>query len=218
MSETVSIVKRARTDDQKRLRRRVILDAADKQFREVGFEAFSMAELGRRTGVAKGTLYLYFETREELLLTLYCAKLAAWADSMVQSVSNGTSDEAFASAFYHKSYADPSFLPLMSRLDSVIEHNVSLDTLIQTKRAMAMHLHQLSHAIAPRLELSSSQAFDAIRSLGSLLLGAAQVDAGPGLEDEDLPDDVRDFMQAFSSKGIFAANARRILAGIRAGA
>ena len=63
--------KRARTDEQKSLRRQSILDAAESLFREGGFEAFSMAKLAKLTGVVKGTLYLYFETREEVFLVLY---------------------------------------------------------------------------------------------------------------------------------------------------
>ena len=59
--------KRARTDEQKLLRRQSILDAAEKLFREGGFESFSMAKLAKLTGVVKGTLYLYFETREEVV-------------------------------------------------------------------------------------------------------------------------------------------------------
>ena len=59
--------KRARTDEQKLLRRQSILDAAEKLFREGGFESFSMTKLAKLTGVVKGTLYLYFETREEVV-------------------------------------------------------------------------------------------------------------------------------------------------------
>lgn len=53
----------ARHDDQKSRRRAAILDAADRLLREEGFDTFAMAPLARRAGIAKGTLYLYFETR-----------------------------------------------------------------------------------------------------------------------------------------------------------
>ena len=48
-----------------------ILEAADTHFRQVGFEKFSMEVLSRDLDVARGTLYRYFSTREELLLNLY---------------------------------------------------------------------------------------------------------------------------------------------------
>ena len=41
--------------------------------------SFSMANLAKLAGVAKGTLYLYFATREEVFLALYGQALCAGA-------------------------------------------------------------------------------------------------------------------------------------------
>jgi AcrR family transcriptional regulator len=217
VSEAPIPPKRARTATEKLTRRRVLLQAAQVQFCERGFEGFSMAELARQAGVAKGTLYLYFETREEVLLTLYCDALDTWQASLVRTVPPKCSHAAFADAFYAAAHADALFLPLMSRLDSVIEHNVSLTTLIDAKRAMARQIAALTEYLTQRLDLTPAQAFDAIRSLASLLLGAAQVDLGPELNEYDVPEDVRRLTEAFASEPLFVSNACRILRGIRAG-
>ena len=190
--------------------------AADAHFADVGFEAFSMAELARRAGVAKGTLYLYFETREQVLLTLYCEKLDHWVCAVRSSVPSKTTDRQFATALYETAYAEPSMLPLLARLDSVIEHNVSTETLIHAKRTMANLITRLSEDIAPKLQLPAKKAFDVIGALGALLLGASQVDAGPRVDDRDLPEDVIAFANAFASKNLFVTNACRIVAGVRA--
>ena len=58
MSSVVAINQRARTAEQKALRRRAVLEAAETYFLEVGYEAFSMANLAKSIGIAKGTLYL----------------------------------------------------------------------------------------------------------------------------------------------------------------
>ena len=137
MSEPVAIARRARTNEQKELRRQTILTAAAELFSEVGFEAFSMAALGRRAGVVKGTLYLYFESREEVLLALHGQKLTAWRGAVEAALADARSDKQFAALLYGTAYADPALLGLMSRLDSVIEHNVSITTLIDAKRLMA---------------------------------------------------------------------------------
>jgi len=79
VSIVVEINQRARTEEQKALRRQAVLEAAEAYFHEVGYEAFSMAQLARRAGVVKGTLYLYFKTREELFLTLYEQSLVRWS-------------------------------------------------------------------------------------------------------------------------------------------
>ena len=72
---------RARTQDQKHFRRQQILDAAKMHFEDVGYESFSMANLAKLAGVAKGTLYLYFATREEVFLALYAKPFYAGAMS-----------------------------------------------------------------------------------------------------------------------------------------
>jgi AcrR family transcriptional regulator len=60
---------------QTRERRRVerhngILDAAEAVFLHKGFEAATMEEVADRAAVAKGTLYLYFPSKEDLFLGL----------------------------------------------------------------------------------------------------------------------------------------------------
>lgn len=51
---------------RKAQRRRQILDAALAVFAEQGFAAARLDDIAARTGVAKGTLYLYFESKEAL--------------------------------------------------------------------------------------------------------------------------------------------------------
>ena len=217
MPQALASSTRARTDAQKRARRHAILAAAEAHLAEVGFEAFSMAEVGKHTRVAKGTLYLYFATREELLLALYCQALESWERAVDSMTHHGMSDVEFAGGFYAAAHANPLFLPLTSRLDSVIEHNVSLDSLIRAKRFMASLLDRLANTLAPRIGLTAEQSFDALSALSSLQLGVAQIEAGPTVQELNVPEDVRRFAQAFAPEDIFTRNACRILTGIRHG-
>jgi len=47
-------------------KRRQIIDGARAVFLAQGFDAASMGEIARRAGVSKGTLYVYFDNKEEL--------------------------------------------------------------------------------------------------------------------------------------------------------
>jgi AcrR family transcriptional regulator len=51
-------------------RRQAILDAALTEFAERGFEAARLDDIAARAGVAKGTLYLYFDDKEKLFEAL----------------------------------------------------------------------------------------------------------------------------------------------------
>jgi AcrR family transcriptional regulator len=83
MGSVIAINQRARSEEQKTLRRNAVLKVAELYFLEVGYEAFSMSHLAKKAGVAKGTLYLYFETREEIFLTLYEQSLIRWSQIFI---------------------------------------------------------------------------------------------------------------------------------------
>ena len=61
---------RARTDEAKDQRRMLLLEAALEEFYERGFAAARMSDIATRAGLSKGTLYLYFTSKEDLFLSL----------------------------------------------------------------------------------------------------------------------------------------------------
>lgn len=54
-----------------------IVDVATALFAEQGFSATRLDEVARRAGVAKGTVYLYFDTKEDLYRAVARAALEA---------------------------------------------------------------------------------------------------------------------------------------------
>ena len=48
-----------------------ILEAAVRVFAQNGYHGSSMARVAREAGVAAGTIYLYFERKQDLLITLF---------------------------------------------------------------------------------------------------------------------------------------------------
>lgn len=67
MSPTQS---RARTIKPPEQRRQEILDAAARLFHEKGFEETTVQDVARAAGVASGTVYLYFSSKEKILTEL----------------------------------------------------------------------------------------------------------------------------------------------------
>ena len=208
---------RARTQDQKHFRRQQILDAAKAHFEAVGYESFSMANLAKQAGVAKGTLYLYFATREEVFLALYGQSLLRWSDLFINSLRGDMSDRDYCQSLHNTAMADDGFVPLLVRLEHMIEHNVSFERLIETKRLFAARIKLIAQASAPVLDLTQVQATDLIKAMGILLIGVSGADQGPSLHDETVPDDVQGFIDSFASENIFVTNACFIISGLRAG-
>jgi AcrR family transcriptional regulator len=206
---------RARRDAEKTERREAILAAAGALLSDEGIDAFSMAALGKRAGIAKGTLYLYFETREEVLLALFFERMAAWTETLAEEIEAGMGVDAFVELYRSTSLADPTFMALRARLSSVIEHNVSLERLIETKRTVADVLQRLAPQVEAALGLVAGKGALALAGMETLLVGAAQMDAGPCLDDRELPEDVRAMTQMFTSSNLFTTFAGALLVGLR---
>ncbi|MFO8037022.1 MAG: TetR/AcrR family transcriptional regulator [Anaerolineales bacterium] len=51
-------------------RKKQIINAAQKVFSELGFHEARMSDIAEESGLSKGTLYLYFESKDEIILNL----------------------------------------------------------------------------------------------------------------------------------------------------
>lgn len=216
MSSVVEINQRARSAEQKELRRQAVLEAAEAYFLDVGYEAFSMAQLARKAGVVKGTLYLYFKSREELFLTLYEQSLIRWSQVFMGYLTDSLTSRRYAQTLYTTAMADGSFVPLLIRLEHVIEHNVATERLIQSKRIFMRQVETLATPTSTSLALNHAQAIEVVKTMGVLLVGATRSDQMPSLDGEELPEDVEGLIASFSSEPLFVKNAVRIIEGIRA--
>jgi TetR/AcrR family transcriptional regulator, fatty acid metabolism regulator protein len=68
--------------DGREARRRQILAAAIRIFAEHGFFASRTRDIAAAAGVAEGTIYLYFEGKDDLLLTAFREKVAEFSASV----------------------------------------------------------------------------------------------------------------------------------------
>ena len=64
-------------------KRNAILDAATRVFAERGLTAAPTSEISRRAGVADGTLFTYFKTKDDLINALYREIKLQLADAMM---------------------------------------------------------------------------------------------------------------------------------------
>ena len=55
-----------------------IIDAAVRVFARNGYYNSRVSDIAREAGIASGTIYLYFKTKDEILVTLFREKMAEW--------------------------------------------------------------------------------------------------------------------------------------------
>ncbi len=118
---------RAMTEEQKRLRRADILKVALHRFSLMPYGQLNMADTADAAGVAKGTLYLYFRSKEEMFLAVYSDELDAWFDELdaaLAAAEGGVSIAAFLQLLGDSLASRPELLRLMAILHTVLEQNV----------------------------------------------------------------------------------------------
>ncbi|MCA9705565.1 MAG: TetR family transcriptional regulator [Myxococcales bacterium] len=152
---------RARHPEQKEQRRATILRVARQMLDESGLEGLTLSALARRVGLAKSNVYRYFESREAILLEVFRADFDDWAEELSTRLRGLRSKrrarrlvELMASTYA----ARERLCKLMSILPSVIEHNVSVDTIREANAQLierTQRLAEVMHHVVPELSIEA---------------------------------------------------------------
>ena len=76
MSEVAEAAPPSRREQQKEARRLALVDAALAVFSRVGYAAAKIDDVAEEAGVSKGTVYLYFDSKEQLFEGMVKAKMS----------------------------------------------------------------------------------------------------------------------------------------------
>jgi TetR/AcrR family fatty acid metabolism transcriptional regulator len=71
-----------------------IIDAAVRVFARSGFYNSRVSDIAREAGIASGTIYLYFKTKDEILVTLFREKMAAFVAALRTEIARERDPEA----------------------------------------------------------------------------------------------------------------------------
>lgn len=195
---------RARSPDAKRARRQSILKTAEQILRSDGFDAFTMNSLAKTTGLAKGTLYLYFSSREELVLALYIHLNDDWVDRFLLAEKAHLPPDyaALCTRFYQSFAADALLVDLAGRAASGLEPYVATPAKVTAKRAYARAARRISGMFYQNFDCDPAQAQRLAWAFLAALSGAQQ----RAIEMQDnsvLPEDLRKLGQIMSCKDVF---------------
>lgn len=129
----MAVKQRARNEEDKVARRQAILAVAARLLGHQQYHRITMAEVARRCSLAKGTLYLYFRSKEELFLATLEQELAAWFDVLLDELSALTpgpddAPERFSAAVTRTLCERETLIDLLPLLHTVLEQNIDVDT------------------------------------------------------------------------------------------
>jgi AcrR family transcriptional regulator len=146
--------RRAIRDEDKRQRRLVILDITWRLFQDTPYQVITMSEVAERAGLAKGTLYLYFKTKEELFLAIQDEQLQAWfdvVDAQLQAAPGECSIPQVAGMICSTLEERPALTRLLAILHTVLEQNIDFDTALRFKRMLLERIARTGALLERRL-------------------------------------------------------------------
>lgn len=134
---------RARSEEQRQIRRRAILDTTAAMLDEMPVAEVSLNELSRRAGLAKSALSRYFESREAVLLELLDHFMQTWLTELPGELAAGIDASLpaeqrarrLAEVLSGSLAARPVLCDLFGAQGGVLEHNVTLEVARRHKRA-----------------------------------------------------------------------------------
>ena len=172
---------RARSEEQRGVRRRAILDTAAGMLAEMPVAEVSLNELSRRAGLAKSNVLRYFDSREAVLL-----ELLDDADARLDPATRGRAPPApappasrWTSGF--DGWRGPWWQPwrrgrcsvaLVSAQASVLEHNISTDVALRFKRAAVADFRELVRVLLGTLPELGEAGAERFIAAASMLTGA----------------------------------------------
>src|SRR5262245_34142543 len=84
---TMPSVKRAYSDEEKQQRQQKIIEAAQILLTQKSYYSINMDDVAKTAGLAKGTVYLYFKTKEELFLSVFELQASAWFEEVENALT-----------------------------------------------------------------------------------------------------------------------------------
>ena len=135
-------------EKQRKEREALILQAAEEVLLEKGYHAMSMDEIAARVGVAKGTLYLHFARKDELVYRLFEDDM----ERVLQLIERVTTMEGDARAKLASIFESlyESFFDQHGQLLYTLYNSIEVNDALREKQHGVMH--QLADMVAGLLD------------------------------------------------------------------
>mgnify|MGYP003478078440 CR=1 FL=1 len=167
----MAIRQRAIQAEDKEERHQALLDAAERLLLRTPERVPSVAEVADEAGLAKGTVYLYFPSKEELLLALHERNVQGFFRALIAVLDGqGRVDVARILALTHEHMVEPPlFLPLAARVFGLMSQSIPAESAIAFKRRMAERLERAGaglerhfRTLAPGEEMQATEWWTAV--------------------------------------------------------
>lgn len=168
------VKQRARSDQAKEARREQLLEVAAQLWHENNFASITMLEVASRANLAKGTTYLYFQTKEELLLALLKRELENWFLELGLSLNKKVSltPKEFAQRITKSLVQRQALMRLICIQSSILEQNIDFERALEFKSFLLENALNASKLIEAKLEfLKRGEGMVLLQRINAFIIG-----------------------------------------------
>jgi TetR/AcrR family transcriptional regulator, fatty acid metabolism regulator protein len=138
---------RSLKEKQREEREALILQIAEEVLLERGYHETSMDEIASRVGIAKGTVYLHFPSKDDLIVAIFTRDMQEFLSHIDEVVDAQPSPKEKLEALYHLMYA--GLFNKRTRLFSTLYYSVDMRHLFVEKGKC---MHDLWEIVTNRVE------------------------------------------------------------------
>jgi len=166
-----SLMKRASTPEKRDARRAAILERARAWLGTRSFEEIRLSDLAAELGLVKGTIYLYFPTKQELFASILVEEAQAWWTELMSMPPGNRPGADFARTLATR----PLLLRLFSSLHSSIEPGFGAEALLAFKLWFADFARSAAVGFEARYEGIKGRGIVILLRIYALIVGASQL-------------------------------------------
>ena len=168
---------RATSKEERRAKRSRILAAARDLFENWSFQDISMQRIAGTSGSAKGTVYLYFATKEELFLALFDLAVEKWIEGLLAHFNESAEvlpSAEIAGLVASTLTAQPTLIRLFTLRNRCLNGDIRPEAAAAHKNNHRQLISRLAAALDRRTALSPEQATRWLLRTEVILTGLAQ--------------------------------------------
>jgi AcrR family transcriptional regulator len=143
------VFRRARSEENKRLRSEALVEAARALASEGGVASVTLTAMADRAGVHHSAVRRYFTSHKEVLLQLAGEGWVRWADTVRADLRGreSTTPRQLAETLAAGLAADPLFCDLLANVSLHLEHEVAIDRVVEFKRISMAAFADIADAV-----------------------------------------------------------------------
>jgi AcrR family transcriptional regulator len=216
------IRQRAIHSEDKEERHHAILDAAERLLSRRPVRVANMAEVADEASLAKGTVYLYFTSKDELLLALHERHSDDFFRALIELLAQARSVTITRILDLTRTHIvlRPTFLPLAARCFGLVDTEVPRDVALAFKERMAERLAAAAAGLERHFpELGPGEGVALLRHSYALIVGLWQMTADAadpaglpaacGIDKNDYPKELERALLALWDGSIRSADRHR---------